>query len=189
MKTIGFLITFALLVGSAYGDEILIKAYAKLHANGDGEWIGTIGFTQLNSKFTIHGKVRALPPGLHGFHAHMNGNLANNCTAAGDHFNPHGKEHGAPDDPVRHVGDFGNIVASEDGKALIHKTDALARLSGVNSIAGRAVVIHAKPDDLGLGSDPESKKTGNAGSRLACGIVHVFDRERIISIDEFVVFP
>ena len=42
---------------------------------------------------------------------------------------------------------------------------------GINDIAGRAIVIHAGVDDLGLGGDNESKKTGNAGSRLVCGLI------------------
>ncbi|KAG0466832.1 hypothetical protein HPP92_018412 [Vanilla planifolia] len=78
----------------------------------------------------------------------------------GAHFNPAGKEHGAPEDENRHAGDLGNVIVGEDDS-----------LSGPNSIIGRAVVVHADPDDLGKGGHELSKSTGNAGGRLACGII------------------
>ena len=40
-----------------------------------------------------------------------------------------------------------------------------------NSIMGRAIVVHAGTDDMGEGGDAESKKTGNAGARVACGVI------------------
>ena len=49
--------------------------------------------------------------------------------------------------------------------------DTKIKLSGKNSIVGRSVVIHADRDDLGLGGNAESLKTGNAGSRIACGVI------------------
>jgi Cu-Zn family superoxide dismutase len=41
------------------------------------------------------------------------------------------------------------------------------------SILGRTVVIHADPDDLGRGGHELSKTTGNAGGRLACGVIGI----------------
>ncbi|GJN30728.1 hypothetical protein PR202_gb19061 [Eleusine coracana subsp. coracana] len=69
----------------------------------------------------------------------------------GPHFNPHNKPHGAPIDDERHVGDLGNIVANRDGVAEVFIKDLQISLTGPHSILGRAVVVHADPDDLGRG--------------------------------------
>ena len=73
---------------------------------------------------------------------------------------------------TRHVGDLGNILSnSEEGIAEIDFDDSFISLSGENSIIGRCVVVHEGEDDLGKGKDEESKKTGNAGKRVACGVI------------------
>ena len=51
--------------------------------------------------------------------------------------------------------------------------DHLLALEGVNSIIGRGLVVHEKADDLGRGGNEESKKTGNAGKRVGCGVIGV----------------
>ena len=79
--------------------------------------------------------------------------------------------HGGPADPYRHVGDLGNIQAGSDGVAKIHEADHLISLTGPNSIIGRGLVIHADKDDFGRGGDKESLRTGNAGERVACGVI------------------
>ena len=97
---------------------------------------------------------------------------------SGPHFNPEGKTHGAPGDAERHAGDLGNITAGADGVASVSLKDAHIPLTGPNSIVGRAVVVHELADDLGKGDHSEpgtqgktSKTTGNAGARLACGVI------------------
>ncbi|KAG8371798.1 hypothetical protein BUALT_Bualt12G0000700 [Buddleja alternifolia] len=88
---------------------------------------------------------------------------------SGPHFNPLNKAHGCPIDEERHAGDLGNILAGSDGVAEISITDKQIPLSGQHSILGRAVVVHADPDDLGRGGHQLSKTTGNAGARVGCG--------------------
>ncbi|XP_063225411.1 uncharacterized protein LOC134532664 isoform X2 [Bacillus rossius redtenbacheri] len=118
---------------------------------------------------TVTGLVTGLLPGKHGFHVHEKGDFAGNCTAAGGHYNPFYKKHGAPTDSERHVGDLGNVEAGPDGVAHVHITDSVIRLAGANTVVGRSVVVHADADDLGKGGFADSETTGHAGSRVACG--------------------
>ena len=63
------------------------------------------------------------------------------CTSAGAHFNPHGKTHGSPTDEERHAGDLGNVIAGEDGKAVVNIKDQQISLTGPLSVIGRTVVV------------------------------------------------
>uniref|UniRef100_K4AF55 superoxide dismutase n=1 Tax=Setaria italica TaxID=4555 RepID=K4AF55_SETIT len=150
----------------------MVKAVVVL---GSSEGVkGTIYFTQEgDGPTTVTGSVSGLKPGLHGFHVHALGDTTNGCMSTGPHYNPAGKEHGAPEDDNRHAGDLGNVTAGADGVANIHVTDSQIPLTGPNSIIGRAVVVHADPDDLGKGGHELSKSTGNAGGRIACGMFTV----------------
>lgn len=74
--------------------------------------------------------------------------------------------------PRLDVGDLGNVEADTSGVARVNITDALISLTpGSNNIVGRSLVVHADPDDLGQGGHELSKTTGNAGGRLACGVI------------------
>lgn len=65
------------------------------------------------------------------------------------------------------------MTTDASGVAKGSKQDLLVKLIGQNSILGRTVVIHAGTDDLGNGGNAESKKTGNAGARPACGVIGI----------------
>jgi Cu-Zn family superoxide dismutase len=73
----------------------------------------------------------------------------------------------------RHVGDLGNVTADENGVAKFTIQDSVISLHGQTSIIGRTMVIHADTDDLGKGGFDDSKTTGHAGARLACGVVGI----------------
>ena len=131
---------------------------------------GTILFKQTAGGPTfIAGKITGLEPGEHGFHIHEFGDLSNGCESAGAHYDPDGVDHGDLDEG--HVGDLGNITADDNGTATIKIVAERVDLTGERSVVGRAIVVHADKDDLGKGGDEESLKTGNAGDRLACGVI------------------
>ena len=70
------------------------------------------------------------------------------------------------------AGDLGNVEADANGVATVNIQDSQISLQpGVNNIVGRSLVVHADPDDLGQGGHELSKTTGNAGGRLACGVI------------------
>jgi len=139
---------------------------------GDGVQ-GTVWFTQDKEgcPVAVKGEIKGLKAGLHGFHVHEFGDTTDGCTSAGPHFNPHGKTHGGPTDAERHAGDLGNVTAGGDGVAKIDVTDSQISLNGKLSVVGRTMVVHADPDDLGKGGHELSPTTGNAGARVACGVI------------------
>lgn len=95
------------------------------------------------------------------------------CRSTGSHYNPDRLHHGAREDQVRHVGDLGNVLADETGKVSTSFSDSVITLFGARSVIGRAVVVHSDEDDLGKTDHPDSHKTGNAGGRVACGIIGI----------------
>lgn len=146
------------------------KAVAVLKGNSKVE--GVVTLTQEDDgPTTVNVRVTGLTPGLHGFHLHEFGDTTNGCISTGAHFNPNNMTHGAPGDEVRHAGDLGNIVANADGVAEATIVDNQIPLDGPNTVVGRAFVVHELEDDLGKGGHELSLTTGNAGGRLACGVV------------------
>ncbi|KAE9554361.1 hypothetical protein FO519_002420 [Halicephalobus sp. NKZ332] len=173
MKSIIFL---AFFFCSATAAELKARAYifkaSTTWPSGDQQSIGAVDFVQRGDSVYVNGTIFELSPGKHGFHVHQYADLSNNCLNTGGHFNPHNKDHGAPMDSDRHVGDLGNIDAT--GSATIFEiTDSVIALSGENSIIGRGLVLHVGEDDLGKGNFPDSKTTGHAGARFACGVIGI----------------
>jgi len=148
------------------GTQAITKATAVLNPTAGNSVQGTVTFTQEENGVRIVANLQGLAEGDHGFHIHENGDCsAADGTSAGGHFNPEGVDHAGPQAATRHIGDLGNITAGADGTATLDFIDTIVSLNGPNSIVGRGVIVHANPDDL------TSQPTGNAGGRLACGVI------------------
>jgi len=136
---------------------------------------GTITFTQESDDGPTKIKIilGGLAPGRHGFHIHEFGDNTVGCTSAGAHFNPFNKRHGAPNDVERHVGDLGNVEVPTNGTVDTEITDTHVKLTGPYSVIGRTIVVHSGVDDLGKGGTDLSLTTGDAGPRIACGVIGI----------------
>lgn len=132
---------------------------------------GTLHLRPMGDGVHITGEIGGLPAGTsHGFHIHEKGDCsAADASSAGGHFNPGGQPHGRAGHGAHHAGDADNLVADARGLAKVNVHQGGVTLGGgaANDIAGRAVIVHAQPDDY------RTQPTGNAGGRIACGVIAV----------------
>jgi Cu-Zn family superoxide dismutase len=144
-----------------------LTATATLASTSGSSVTGTVTFTQQAEGVLVFAMISGLAPGPHGFHIHENGDCSSpDGSSAGAHFNPAGMSHGGLDTGERHAGDMGNIVADQTSSANYEQiVTGITLEAGPNSIVGRSVVVHADPDDM------SSQPAGNAGARLACGVI------------------
>lgn len=149
-----------------------LTAVATLVSAGNSTVTGVVEFVQYLDNTTVSYNISGNDPNSQrGFHIHTYGDLTDGCASTGSHYNPFNVTHGGPFDQVRHVGDLEMITADEHGNAVGSYVDPVVKLSGPFSILGRAVVVHSGVDDYGHGNQSDSKTTGHAGGRKACGII------------------
>ncbi len=133
--------------------------------SADSKAKGNLKFAQTANGVVVSGTVEGLTPGWHAFHVHEKGSCADAGNAAGGHWNPTHKAHGMHGAGEHHVGDMPPLFADAKGVASIDITSQTLALSGANSIIGKAVIVHANDDDY------SAQPAGNAGARIACGII------------------
>lgn len=160
-----------LAVGVVAGCEPSQRGMASLHGTQPvSKLSGTATLTPTTDGLRVVISVINAPPGLHGLHIHENGNCGNSGNDAGGHFNPDKVKHGfLPKDGFAgaHAGDLGNIEVHPDGTGTLSLTvSGLSLVDGPHAVAGRAIILHEKVDDFG-------QPTGNAGSRIGCGVITI----------------
>lgn len=142
-------------------------AQATLQPTEGNEASGTVRFEQTPEGLAVQVDLTGLPPSSeHGFHVHETGDCsAPDASSAGGHYNPGGHPHALPNGAARHAGDMGNVTADENGEVHTQMViDTMSVDGEAPSVVGRAVIVHASPDDGG-------QPTGNAGARVACGVI------------------
>ena len=129
---------------------------------------GSASFTQVGKRVQVTVEVTGLKPNqAHGFHIHEAGDCSSgDGMSAKGHFNPLGKPHGHPGSNERHAGDMPNLQADAQGRAQAQfMLDLLTTGEGPTSVLGRGLIVHVQPDDY------SSQPVGNAGARMACGVI------------------
>lgn len=165
----------ALLFGGCAGPntsdavDVRPSATAELAPTAGSSAGGSVRFVQKGDLVVAEASLTGLTPnGTHGFHIHETGDCsAPDASSAGGHFDPSGSPHGGPLGEVRHGGDLGNLKADANGHArALVQVAGISIDNGPDRILGRAIVVHAGPDDL------TSQPAGNSGARIACGVIN-----------------
>ncbi|ALN72780.1 superoxide dismutase family protein [Aureimonas sp. AU20] len=134
----------------------------------DGTSHGTIRITETPNGVLLDGDLTGLADGEYGFHFHEKGLCEGNFDSAGGHHNPTGKKHGFETEGGPHPGDMANIYV-KDGVARFQQFNPMVHLASgdapLNDADGTSIMVHGSPDDH------HSQPSGNAGARMACGVV------------------
>lgn len=145
------------------------RVTVKMEATNGQRATGSVTLSPDNHGLHLIGTFRGLKANSqHGFHIHETGDCsAPDASSAGDHFNPAGVAHGQHGQGEHHAGDMPNVAANAQGEATInlHLTGLTLGDGGEGDVLGRAIIIHADPDDYA------SQPAGNAGARIACGVI------------------
>lgn len=168
MTTLKFIIAGLLFSAAcAYvGESKKEIGVARLQGTAAGSPIsGTARLEDVKGGLKVSVTLTGLPGRLHAMHIHEWGDCSDSGKAAGTHYNPKGAPHGhaLKDGKKAHPGDLGNVTV-QDGKVAFEAVLPKASLKGKLAVAGRSVVLHEKEDDF-------SQPVGNAGGRIACGVI------------------
>ncbi|MEI6201750.1 MAG: superoxide dismutase family protein [Enhydrobacter sp.] len=138
--------------------------------DASGKDVGQATLVQTPHGVLVKLSLKGAAPGEHAFHVHAVGKCETPFTSAGGHFNPAAKKHGLEAAEGSHAGDMPNLHIPASGELMVEIANPMISLAkgqpnSVFDADGSALVIHAGADDYK--SDP----TGNAGDRIACGVI------------------
>ena len=135
--------------------------------DAQGQSVGEVTLTETPHGMLVKGTLSNLPAGSeHAIHIHETGKCdAPDFKTAGGHLNPKGHKHGIMSAQGKHEGDLPNLHVCADGKVEFDFFSEGLTMKDLEDKDGAAVVVHATGDDYK--SDP----AGNAGGRIACGLV------------------
>jgi Cu-Zn family superoxide dismutase len=143
------------------------RAVAELKPASGSSVRGVASFRQEGDHVVVRVKASGLAPSReHGFHVHEKGDCSSpDASSAGEHLNPTDKPHGPPGSE-HHAGDLPSLKADAAGNVTANFEVKGALLgTGAPDLMGKALVIHADPDDY------ITQPAGNTGIRVACGVI------------------
>ncbi|MDO4708992.1 MAG: superoxide dismutase family protein [Pseudomonadota bacterium] len=146
-----------------------VEASISLEAKSGSQVAGELRLVREGEGVRLTGQIRGLSAnGEHAFHIHESGDCsAEDGSSAGGHFNPTAQAHGRSAHGEHHLGDQDNLQANAEGVAEVNAFFPGVSLGdgAASDAAGKAVIVHAGVDDY------TSQPTGNAGGRIACGVI------------------
>jgi Cu-Zn family superoxide dismutase len=165
MKALAVMLAVCSTVALAQAPE---TAQAELK-DAAGKSVGMVNLMETPHGVLMHVKLTGVSAGTHAFHVHTTGKCEAPFTTAGGHFNPDAKQHGALNAMGMHAGDMTDVEVPADGNLTFDVLNPNVTLkAGANSLfkdGGTALMLHGGADDYK--SDP----AGNAGPRIACGVI------------------
>lgn len=138
-----------------------------------GDEVGRATFSAENGAVVVDLSASGLQPGFHGFHVHGAGQCDGpDFTSAGGHFNPMNMAHGMV------AGDLPSLLVNQDGTGVLRATTDRFSIDDLLAGNGTSVIVHAGPDNFGNiptryapAPDATTLATGDAGARIACGVI------------------
>jgi superoxide dismutase, Cu-Zn family len=177
LASVAFATGIGLALASDDGDESGKRAFAVLR-DASGQQVGFAVFRERRGATAVQAEVRQVAPGFHGFHVHAVGQCVPPYTSASGHYNPTGAAHGD------HAGDLPTLLVNQNGTGRLEFDTDRFSIGDLFDADGSALIVHAGRDNYAniptryhshtedtFGPDSETRATGDAGARAACGVV------------------